>query len=110
MRRLIESGAVPGHRFVQIDLRGYWPPPETLAWMRGQRMRSYFMDDISERGLDTVVDEAVGYALAGEVAPHYDQPGDITAALANRVVLELTTGMAECRRRQGAPGASPSVT
>lgn len=28
MRRLIESGAVPGHRFVQIDLRGYWPPPD----------------------------------------------------------------------------------
>jgi agmatinase len=28
MRRLIESGAVPGHRFVQIGLRGYWPEPE----------------------------------------------------------------------------------
>jgi arginase family enzyme len=28
MRRLIESGAVPGHRFAQIGLRGYWPYPE----------------------------------------------------------------------------------
>lgn len=27
MRRLVESGAVPGHRFVQIGLRGYWPEP-----------------------------------------------------------------------------------
>jgi agmatinase len=36
-----------------------------------------------------------------EVAPHYDQPADITAALANRVVLELTTGIAERRRDHG---------
>jgi agmatinase len=27
MRRLIESGAVRGDRFLQIGLRGYWPPP-----------------------------------------------------------------------------------
>lgn len=65
MRRLIESGAVPGHRFVQIGLRGYWPEPEVVAWMRQQRMRSYFMTEIEERGLATVVDEAVDYALDG---------------------------------------------
>ncbi|HSK92384.1 MAG TPA: agmatinase [Euzebyales bacterium] len=154
MRRLIESGAVPGHRFVQIGLRGYWPPPETVAWMRDQRMRSFFMADITRRGLDAVVDEAVDAALGGgargvyvsvdidvvdpgmapgtgtpepggisardlldtvqrlgrelevvgadlvEVAPHYDQPADITARLGNRVVLELLTGMA--LRRSGA--------
>jgi agmatinase len=158
MRRLIESGAVPGFRFVQIGLRGYWPPPETVAWMREQRMRSYFMEEIVDRGLTTVVDEAVAHAAGPgpdgeepavgvfvsvdvdvvdpgmapgtgtpepggltsrqlldtvrrlgrelevvgadvvEVAPHYDQPMDITAALGNRVVLELTTGMAERRR------------
>ena len=35
MRRLIESGAVRGDRFLQIGLRGYWPGPETLAgWLR----------------------------------------------------------------------------
>jgi agmatinase len=155
MRRLIESGAVPGHRFVQIGLRGYWPPPDTLAWMRQQRMRSYFMADITERGLDVVVDEAVDAALGDgargvyvsvdidvvdpgmapgtgtpepggltarqlldsvqrlgrelhivgadlvEVAPHYDQPADITARLANRVALELLTGMALRRARAG---------
>ena len=37
MRRLIESGAVRGDRFLQIGLRGYWPEPETLAWMAGQQ-------------------------------------------------------------------------
>ncbi len=155
MRRLIESGAVPGHRFVQIGLRGYWPPPDTVDWMRAQGMRSYFMADITSRGLPTVVDEAVAAAVGDgargvyvsididvvdpgmapgtgtpepggisgrelldtvqrlgreldvlgadlvEVAPHYDQPADITARLANRVVLELLTGMAVRRRRVG---------
>lgn len=155
MRRLIESGAVPGHRFVQIGLRGYWPPPDTVDWMRDQGMRSYFMADITRRGLPAVVDEAVEAAVGDsargvyvsvdidvvdpgmapgtgtpepggltarelldtvqrlgreldvvgadlvEVAPHYDQPADITARLANRVVLELLTGMA-LRREHGA--------
>jgi agmatinase len=65
MRRLIESGAVAGRRFVQIGLRGYWPDPETVAWMREQGMRSYLMSDIEERGLRTVVNEAVEYAAEG---------------------------------------------
>lgn len=147
MRRLIESGAVPGHRFVQIGLRGYWPKPEVVDWMRSQAMRSYFMSDIVQRGLDAVVDEAVAYAGADakgvfvsvdvdvvdpgsapgtgtpepggitprqlldtvrrlgrelevvgadvvEVAPPYDN-SDVTALLANRVVLELLTGIAQ---------------
>jgi agmatinase len=160
MRRLIESGAVPGHRFVQIGLRGYWPPPATVAWMRGQRMRSWSMEECVRRGLDEVVDDAVAWSTRGdvdgvfvsvdidvvdpgaapgtgtpepgglqprelldtvrrlgrettvlgadvvEVAPHYDQPMDITARLANRVVLELLTGMAE--RRVTADGREPS--
>ena len=149
MRRLIESGAVPGHRFVQIGLRGYWPEPEVMAWMKTQKMRSYLMSDIEDRGLRTVVDEAVAYSLEGgakgvfisvdidvvdpgfapatgtpepggltsrqildtvrrlgrdlnvigadvvEVSPPYDGPGEITAYLANRVVLEILNGMAE---------------
>jgi agmatinase len=155
MRRLIESGAVPGHRFVQVGLRGYWPPPETLQWMRDQQMRSYMMSDIVLRGLGPVLDEALDRASdrtrgdvngiflsididvvdpsaapgtgtpepggltsaqlltavrrvasslpivavdVVEVSPAYDQPMNITAMLANRVVLEVLTGMAERRR------------
>jgi Arginase family len=41
MRRLIESGALRGDRFLQMGLRGYWPEPETLAWMARQGMRSF---------------------------------------------------------------------
>lgn len=67
MRRLIESGAVPGHRFVQVGLRGYWPGPETVAWMGEQQMRTFLMSEIVERGLRPVVDDAVD-AVAGSDA------------------------------------------
>ncbi len=50
MRRLIESGALRGDRFLQMGLRGYWPGPETLSWMAEQRMRSYEMTEIGKRG------------------------------------------------------------
>ncbi len=58
MRRLIESGAVCGDKFLQIGLRGYWPGPETLDWMAEQGMRSFEMTEIVSRGLDAVLDEA----------------------------------------------------
>lgn len=149
MRRLIESGAVRGDRFLQLGLRGYWPEPPTLQWMAEQRMRSYEMSEIGARGLSTCLTEAFaisvdecdgvflsvdidvcdpGHApgtgtpepggltarelldtvrriclelpVAGidvvEVAPPYDH-ADITAALANRVVLEALSAIA--RRR-----------
>ena len=62
MRRLIESGAVRGDRFLQIGLRGYWPEPPTLAWMAEQRMRSFEMTEIVTRGLDECLTEAFGIA------------------------------------------------
>jgi agmatinase len=62
MRRLIESGAVRGDRFLQIGLRGYWPPPETLDWMAQQRMRSYEMAEITARGLAECLTEAFAIA------------------------------------------------
>ena len=150
MRRLIESGALRGDRFLQIGLRGYWPPPETLDWMAAQRMRSYEMTEIGHRGLDECLTEAFGIAtdecdgvflsvdidvcdpghapgtgtpepggltarqlldsvrriclelpVVGidvvEVSPPYDH-ADITAALANRVVLEALSAIARRRR------------
>lgn len=154
MRRLVESGAVPGHRFVQIGLRGYWPFPETVEWMRSQGMKWHLMTEIAERGLSAVLDDAVGEVAADakgvfvsvdidvvdpgmapgtgtpepggltsrelldavrrlcreltvvgadvvEVSPPYDGPGEITAFLANRVVLEMLNGIAERRVGSG---------
>jgi agmatinase len=63
MRRLIESGALRGDRFLQLGLRGYWPEPETLSWMAEQRMRSYEMTEVVSRGLETCLSEASEIAL-----------------------------------------------
>jgi len=153
MRRLIESGAVRGDRFLQIGLRGYWPEPETLAWMADQQMRSYEMGEVVARGLDACLTEAFAIAtddcdgvflsvdvdvvdpgaapgtgtpepgglsarqlldavrriamelpVVGmdvvEVSPPYDQ-AEVTAYLANRVVLEALSGIAWRRRAAG---------
>jgi len=146
MRRLIESGAVRGDRFVQIGLRGYWPEPETLQWMADQGMRSFEMTELVSRGIDRCLDEAFSIAtddcdgvflsvdvdvvdpglapgtgtpepgglttrqlldavrritmelrVVGmdvvEVSPPYDH-AEVTAYLANRVVLEALSGVA----------------
>ena len=64
IRRLIESGAVPGDRFVQVGLRGYWPPAEVFEWMRNQGMVWHTMQEIWERGFKAVMADAIGEALA----------------------------------------------
>jgi agmatinase len=65
MRRLIESGAVPGRNFVQVGLRGWWPPPDVFDWMREQGMRWHTIYDIQRRGFETVLAEAIEQALDG---------------------------------------------
>jgi agmatinase len=65
MRRLIESGAVAGRNFVQVGLRGYWPPVETFAWMQEQGLRYHFMREIEERGAEAVIAQAIEEALDG---------------------------------------------
>ena len=63
MRRLIESGAARGDRFLQVGLRGYWPEDETLEWMAAQGMRSYEMTEIVSRGLAVCLTEALGISM-----------------------------------------------
>jgi agmatinase len=62
MRRVIESGAVRGDRFLQIGLRGYWPEPPELLWMAEQGMRCYEMAEMQRRGLGEVLTEAMAIA------------------------------------------------
>ena len=59
MRRLIESGAVPGTHFVQVGLRGYWPPQDTFEWMLEQGMTWHTMQEIWDRGFKDVMRDAV---------------------------------------------------
>jgi agmatinase len=160
MRRLIESEALRGDRFLQVGLRGYWPEPETLSWMARQRMRSFEMTEIGQRGLDECLSEAFAIAtdecdgvflsvdidvcdpghapgtgtpepggfsarqlldsvrricmelpVVGvdvvEVSPPYDQ-SDITAALANRVILEALSGLAWKRTKEAGAAWDPA--
>ena len=65
MRRLIESGAVNGKNFVQVGLRGYWPPKETFDWMQEQGLRWHLMREIEERGAEPVIADAIAEALDG---------------------------------------------
>ena len=64
MRRLIESGAVPGDRFVQVGLRGYWPPAEVFAWMKEQGMVWHTKQEIWDRGFKEVMADAIAEALS----------------------------------------------
>jgi agmatinase len=65
MRRLIESGAIPGTNFVQIGLRGYWPGEDVWRWMGEQGMRWHMMDEVHRRGLDAVLTDAIAEAMDG---------------------------------------------
>jgi agmatinase len=65
MRRLVKSGAVAGRNFVQVGLRGYWPPVETFEWMQAQGLRYHFMREIEERGAEAVIAQAIAEALDG---------------------------------------------
>lgn len=65
MRRLIESGAILGRNFVQIGLRGYWPPIDVFQWMKEQGMQWHLMSEIEERGFDTVLEDAIEEAQNG---------------------------------------------
>jgi agmatinase len=65
MRRLIESGAVDGKNFVQVGLRGYWPPPEVWDWMREHGLRWHLMTEIEEHGAEAVINKAIEEVLDG---------------------------------------------
>lgn len=107
MRRLIESGAVPGGNFVQVGLRGYWPAPAIFDWMRQQGLRWHTMHDIQQRGFDAVLEEAIAQALDGPeriylsvdidvLDPAYapgtgtPEPGGLTAPELLKAVREVT--------------------
>ncbi len=65
MRRLIESGAVKGSNFVQVGLRGYWPPVDVFEWMQAHGLRYHLMREIEDRGSEAVVADAIAEALDG---------------------------------------------
>ncbi len=107
MRLLVEEGSLPGDRIVQIGLRGYWPDPEDFAWARGQGFRWHLMEEISERGMDDVMDDVIAAATKWDhtflsfdidvcdpaFAPGTGtpEPGGLTARDAIRAVRRIAT-------------------
>lgn len=77
MRRLIESGAVEGRNFVQVGLRGYWPPAHVFEWMKQNGLRWHFMREIEERGAEAVIDQAISEALDGPDAVYLSLDIDV---------------------------------
>ena len=73
----IEQGSVAGRNFVQVGLRGYWPPPDVVDWMREQGMRWHLMAEIEDRGFDTVLDDALKEALDGPEAIYISVDVDV---------------------------------
>lgn len=62
--RAVETGVLRGQNTFQIGLRGAWPFPEEFDWMRSEGFRFAPMDEIDERGLDRVLDDAIAHAAA----------------------------------------------
>lgn len=67
MYRLVRDGHVDPGRYVQIGLRGYWPGETELAWQAEQGIRSFFMRDVRERGVDDVVARTIELVGVGPV-------------------------------------------
>jgi agmatinase len=54
-RHLVDDGVIPGTSLVQIGLRGYWPGPDELSWMRASGIRWHRMEEVERRGIASVV-------------------------------------------------------
>jgi agmatinase len=67
MYRLVEAGVVEPARYVQIGLRGYWPPERTFAWQRDRGITSLFMDEVRSMGIEEAIGRTVGIAGTGPV-------------------------------------------
>ena len=67
MYRLVEAGTVPGARYAQIGLRGYWPGPAEFDWQREHGHRRFFMHDVRDLGIREVVARALAHVGEGPV-------------------------------------------
>ena len=67
MYRLVESGAVDSKRYVQIGIRGYWPGEEEFAWQAQRGITSFFMHQVRDDGIDSVLERAIAIVGAGPV-------------------------------------------
>jgi agmatinase len=67
MYRLVRDGHVDPSRYVQIGLRGYWPGEPEFSWQAEQGITSFFMHDVRELGIASIVEQTVGIVGPGPV-------------------------------------------
>ena len=67
MREIVDEGVIDPHRYVQIGLRGYWPGESEFSWQAERGITSLFMHDVRERGIVSVVREAISVVGPGPV-------------------------------------------
>jgi agmatinase len=67
MYRLVEAGWIDPRRYVQIGLRGYWPGESEFAWQQEKGITSFFMHDVRDHGIDTLVQRTIEVVGEGPV-------------------------------------------
>jgi agmatinase len=65
-RHLVDEGIIAGERLVQVGLRGYWPYPEEFDWARSKGVRWHRMGEVTERGIDAVIDDVLAEVADAE--------------------------------------------
>jgi agmatinase len=105
-RHLVDEGIIAGKRLVQVGLRGYWPYPEEFDWARSKGVRWHRMGEVTERGIDAVIDDVLAEIAGAEhlflsvdidvLDPAYapgtgtPEPGGMTSRELLRAVRRLT--------------------
>jgi agmatinase len=96
MRTIVDEGVIDPRRYVQIGLRGYWPGPGEFGWQSERGITSLFMHDVRERGIDSVVREALSVVGSGPAFLTVDidvlDPGFIPGGTGTPEPGGMTTG------------------
>ncbi|WP_205618966.1 agmatinase family protein [Rubritalea marina] len=59
VRRVIDEGHVKGEHFIQIGLNSVKPGAKDLQWMRKNKMKYHFMNEIDEKGWKAVTERVL---------------------------------------------------
>jgi len=110
-RRALETPVLAGERTAMIGLRRFANSRHYTGWARQQGVRTFSVDDVAERGAETVAREALDEAAAGAdalyvsvdidaadaaVAPGVSAPG--VGGLSAREMIALVRTLAADRR------------
>lgn len=82
---------MPGRNFVQVGLRGYWPPKEIFDWMAGQKMDWHLMSKVHSIGIKSVIEEAISQALDGPEYIYISLDIDVPVSESSRSPVSVIT-------------------